>query len=94
VVSDGSSVRARVVVHGVVQGVFFRDSCRREAQARGVTGWVRNNHDGSVEAVFEGHSTDVEALVGWMRQGPRHAHVESVDVTQEPAEGLTGFRIR
>ena len=87
-------VRARVVVSGVVQGVFFRGTCRREALNRGLVGWVRNNPDGSVEAVFEGPQAGVDAIIGWMRQGPRHAHVETADVTMEPPEGLYGFQIR
>ena len=91
--SDPPPARARVVAAGVVQGVFFRGSCRREALNRGVVGWVRNNPDGSVEAVFEGAEPDVEALVGWMRQGPRLARVEVADVTVEQPEGLSGFRI-
>jgi acylphosphatase len=93
-VSAELSVRARVVVTGVVQGVFFRGTCRRQALNRQVAGWVRNNPDGSVEAVFEGPEADVDALVGWMRQGPRNAHVETVDVTTEATEGLSGFWIR
>jgi acylphosphatase len=87
-------VRARVVVTGVVQGVFFRGTCRREALNRGLVGWVRNNPDGSVEAVFEGAQPGVDEIVGWMRRGPRHAQVEATDVTMEPPEGLSGFRIR
>ena len=86
-------VRARVVVTGVVQGVFFRGTCRREALNHGLAGWVSNRPDGSVEAVFEGPRSDVDALVRWMRQGPRLAHVETADVTFEPPEGLSGFRI-
>lgn len=85
--------RARVVVTGVVQGVFFRGTCRREALNHGLVGWVRNKPDGSVEAVFEGPGAEVDALVRWMRQGPRHAHVETVEVTMEEPEGLSGFRI-
>jgi acylphosphatase len=81
------------VVWGVVQGVFFRGTCRRQALNHGLTGWVRNNPDGSVEAVFEGSSPDVEALIAWMRQGPRHAQVETTDVTMEEPEGLSGFGI-
>jgi acylphosphatase len=94
VTTGGGSVRSRVVVSGQVQGVFFRHSCRREAQDRDVAGWVRNNPDGTVEAVFEGEPSAVDALVAWMRQGPRHANVASTELTQEPAEGLDGFRIR
>ena len=55
--------RVRVVVHGHVQGVFFRDSVRRTARERGVAGWVRNRRDGTVEAVFEGEPDAVEAIV-------------------------------
>ena len=91
--STSAPVRARVVVTGVVQGVFFRGTCRREALNRGVVGWVRNRPDGSVEAVFEGRRADVDALVRWMRQGPRLAQVETAEVTFEPPEGLAGFRI-
>jgi acylphosphatase len=86
--------RSRVVVHGYVQGVFFRDSCRREANARGVAGWITNRPDGAVEAVFEGDPDDVAALVEFCRRGPRGADVASVDETSEDPEGLTGFRIR
>jgi acylphosphatase len=87
-------VRRRVVVHGNVQGVFFRDSCRREAETRGVAGWVTNRSDGAVEAVFEGDADAVEALVNWCRQGPRGADVSSVDVEPEDPEGLSGFSVR
>ncbi len=85
--------RKRVIVHGRVQGVFFRDTTRRMAESRGVAGWVRNNSDGSVEAVFEGPEEPVDALVRFAREGPRGAVVESVDVRVEEPEGLTGFRI-
>ena len=68
-------IRRRVVVHGRVQGVFFRDSCRREAQARGVAGWITNRPDGAVEAVFEGEPDAVGALVDFCRRGPRGAEV-------------------
>ena len=88
------STRRRVVVRGNVQGVFFRDSCRREASSRGVSGWVTNRPDGAVEAVFEGDADAVQALVDWCAQGPRGAHVASVDETTEEPEGLSGFEIR
>jgi len=88
------AVRRRVVVHGHVQGVFFRDSCRREATSRGVAGWVTNRPDGAVEAVFEGEAGAVEALVGWCRHGPRGADVDSVEDTAEEPEGLSGFDVR
>ncbi len=83
-----------MVVHGSVQGVFFRDSCRREAESRGVAGWVSNRRDGAVEAVFEGDPDAVGALVDWCARGPRGADVESVDDRSEEPEGLSGFRIR
>ncbi|GAB1645407.1 acylphosphatase [Krasilnikovia sp. MM14-A1259] len=87
-------VRTRVLVSGVVQGVFFRDTCRRTAVQHGVTGWVRNLPDGRVEAVFEGEPGSVDALVAWARQGPDRAEVTELSAHDEPAEGLTGFEIR
>lgn len=87
-------VRRRVVVRGYVQGVFFRDSCRREASTRGVAGWVTNRPDGAVEAVFEGEPDSVAAMVEWCRHGPRGADVESVEDTSEEPEGLYRFEIR
>ena len=87
-------VRRRVVIRGDVQGVFFRDSARREASARGVSGWVENRGDGAVEAVFEGDESAVAGLVDWCRSGPSRAEVSEVDVTEEEPEGLDGFRVR
>jgi acylphosphatase len=87
-------VRYRVLVSGWVQGVFFRDSCRRVAEEHGVGGWVRNLPDGRVEAVFEGPPDDVRLLVDWARHGPRRAVVNDIAVHPEPPEGLTTFRIR
>ena len=87
-------IRRRVIVQGRVQGVFFRDSLRRHAQSRNVAGWARNRSDGAVEAVFEGRPDDVERLIEFSRTGPRQAEVASVDVRDEPPEGLTGFDIR
>ena len=86
--------RRRVIVRGRVQGVFFRDTTRRMAHSRGVAGWMRNNPDGSVEAVFEGEAEPVESMVRWCREGPRGAVVEEVEVFEEETEGLEGFRIR
>jgi len=86
-------IRRRVVVHGFVQGVFFRDSVRRLAAGAGVCGWVRNTRDGTVEAVFEGEPDAVERVVAFCRQGPRGARVDRVDVIDEPPEGLSGFAI-
>ena len=87
-------VAKRVVVHGSVQGVFFRDTARRKAESRGVSGWVRNCADGSVEALFEGDPEAVEAMVGFAREGPRGARVERVDVSDASPEGGEAFRIR
>jgi acylphosphatase len=87
-------VRYRVLISGRVQGVFFRDTCRRLAEQHGVVGWVRNLPDGRVEAVFEGAADDVRSLVDWARTGPRLAAVEDVAVQSEPPEGLSAFRIK
>jgi acylphosphatase len=83
-----------VIVRGLVQGVFFRDSTRRLAQRHGVAGWVANRADGAVEAVFEGDADAVERLVAFSREGPRGAQVESVELAQEDPEGLSGFAVR
>jgi len=91
--SSGPTRRKRVVIHGKVQGVFFRDTMRRRAEARGVAGWVSNRGDGTVEAALEGRRADIEALLGFCRQGPAKAEVERVDVRDEEPEGLTGFKI-
>lgn len=87
-------IRRRVVVSGWVQGVWFRESCRRQAQALGVAGWVRNNPDGTVEAGLEGDAAAVGALIDWMRVGPRHARVTDVAVTEEPPTGEHAFVVR
>ena len=86
--------RRRVVAHGRVQGVFFRDSTQREAKSAGVSGWVTNRSDGAVEAVFEGEDDAVERLVSFVRRGPGHADVEDVEVHEEEPEGLSGFEVR
>lgn len=87
-------VRRRVVVSGRVQGVWFRDSCRREAVAAGLHGWVRNTADGDVEAVFEGPGDAVDRLVAWCRSGPPRAVVTDVRVIDESPEGDTRFAVR
>jgi acylphosphatase len=74
--------------------VFFRDSVRRRAQSRGVSGWVSNRSDGAVEAVFEGEPDAVESLVEYSREGPRSAEVSDLEVLDEDPEGLTGFEVR
>ncbi len=94
--SDGVEyVRARVRIYGIVQGVFFRSSMRRKAYELGVTGWVMNKMDGSVEAELEGPKEAVEELIKWARVGPPAAVVEKVEVQWLPYEGkYRDFRIR
>ena len=87
-------IRRRAIIHGRVQGVFFRDTTRRRAEARGLAGWVRNRPDGTVEAVFEGDPEAVEAMLAFCREGPRGAGVERVEVGEEEPEGLSGFEVR
>ncbi len=87
-------IRRHVTVRGVVQGVVFRDSCRRQAEELGVSGWVRNRPDGSVEAVFEGEGEAVEAMCDWCRSGPPAARVTDVEITPQPPEQETGFTVR
>lgn len=87
-------IRRRVVVHGEVQGVFFRDSTESEAESAGVAGWVRNRDDGAVEAVFEGPSDAVQRMVDFCRQGPGRADVDDLEVHEEEPEGLDGFSVR
>ncbi|HKF80111.1 MAG TPA: acylphosphatase [Thermoleophilaceae bacterium] len=88
------NLRRRIVVHGRVQGVFFRDTTRRQASSRGVAGWVSNRPDGAVEAVFEGEPDAVRSMVDFVRDGPRGAEVERVEESEEEPEGLSGFEIR
>jgi acylphosphatase len=87
-------VRYRVLISGRVQGVFFRDTCRRLAMENGVTGWVRNLPDGRVEAIFEGSADDVGRLVEWARRGPRLAVVDHVTVEAQRPEGLRAFLVK
>lgn len=86
--------RRRVLVSGRVQGVYYRDTCRRVASGAGVGGWVRNLADGRVEAVFEGPVEAVDHLVAWTRHGPAEASVTAVEVHEETPEGLAVFAIR
>lgn len=86
----GDAARRRVVVRGEVQGVFFRDSTRREAEARGLTGSVTNRPDGAVEAVFEGSEDAVVEMIEFCRSGPSRAQVVDVEVIEEEPEGRGG----
>lgn len=87
-------VRRRLLISGQVQGVFFRDRCRREATAAGVAGWARNLPDGRVEVVAEGEPEAVERLQRWCGQGPPRGEVRSVEAVDEHPEGLSGFATR
>ena len=91
---DVADERIHVRAHGRVQGVFFRDSVRREAARRGVAGWARNCADGTAEAVFEGAADAVAAMVDFVRRGPGHSEVDRIEESREAPEGLTGFSVR
>ena len=88
-------VRAHLVIHGRVQGVFFRGTMQDEADRLGVSGWVRNRPDGTVEAEIEGPRSGVDALIGWAHEGPRGARVTDV-VTEwiAPLGEQHGFVVR
>ena len=84
------AARAHLLVSGRVQGVWFRGSMQEEARRIGVSGWVRNLPDGSVEAEVEGERAAVDALVAWARGGPPGAHVEAVGVDWIAPRGESG----
>lgn len=86
--------RARVLISGRVQGVWFRASCAERARELGLAGWVRNLADGRVEAAFEGEDRDVASMVDWCRTGPPLADVEAVQTIEEAPTGQTGFGLR
>jgi acylphosphatase len=88
------TIRRRVLVSGRVQGVFFRDTCRRVAEAAGVAGWARNLPDGHVEVALEGERDVVQGVIDWCRRGTDWAEVTDVEVIEEEPRGETGFRIR
>jgi acylphosphatase len=79
-------ITKHLIIHGRVQGVGYRDGMRREAQRLGVGGWVRNRHDGTVEAVVHGWRDDVNAMLDWTRHGPPGARVTRMDVTEASGE--------
>jgi len=89
-----SQKRAHVVVRGYVQGVGFRANCARRAEALGVTGWVRNQWDGSVEALFEGDAAAVDRLIDWCRVGPSRSDVTGVEVMDAPSTATPERRFR
>ena len=82
----------RLVIHGRVQGVFFRDSMRQEAQHLKVAGWVRNRSDSTVEAVMQGEPAAVDAIVRWAQRGPQHAQVTRVDIGPDESS-YTSFEV-
>jgi acylphosphatase len=93
--ASGENARVRLKIEGRVQGVFFRATAVREATRRGLTGWVRNCPDGSVELVAEGKKADLEALIAWCRHGPPGAGVTAVEIREEPFRGeFSRFEIR
>jgi len=91
-IRSGSGKTLHLMIHGRVQGVFFRASMQREAQRLSLSGWVRNLGDGAVEAVVQGESDAVDAMVDWARQGPQHAQVDRVEIEQVAGDFI-GFRI-
>ena len=84
-------IRRRVVIHGRVQGVFFRSTLAHHAEQEGVAGWAENKPDGTVEAVFEGEQNAVDRLIEVANEGPPAARVERVETAEEEPEGLRGF---
>ena len=84
-----------VVISGRVQGVWFRTSTKQKAEQLGLTGWVRNTSDGSVEAIFEGDEKRIKDMLEWCHRGPPLAKVSNVEVkNQEPTNGFDGFSIK
>ena len=79
--------RLHMIIHGRVQGVFYRTSTEEKARALGLTGWVSNLRDGTVEVMAEGSEEKLQALLQWCNQGPEHAHVTSVDEEWSEATG-------
>ena len=88
------TVARRLSAHGRVQGVWFRESMRREAEALGVTGWVRNRRDGSVEAVVQGTREAVEAITAWARRGPESAEVSRLEIEETEPGAFDRFEKR
>ena len=87
--------RVHVIIHGFVQGVFFRYSTRERAAALRLKGWVKNNFNGTVEAVFEGSKGDVETIINWCRRGPSGSRVDRVDLSwDEPTGEFDSFKIK
>jgi acylphosphatase len=92
--SDDRLVARRAIVRGRVQGVFFRDSTRAEAERRGVAGWVANRRDGAVEAHLEGAANAVQLLIDFCSSGPARARVEAIEVSEIAPRGFSCFQVR
>lgn len=91
--TGSENARVHLRIYGQVQGVFFRASTEAEARRLGLTGWVRNRPDGSVEALAEGPKAKLEELAAWCRHGPPRAQVDRVEVEWSAASGeFSGFR--
>jgi acylphosphatase len=88
------AIARRLVIHGHVQGVFFRAAMRRVAREAGVAGWACNSAHGTVEAHLEGPPRRVQRVLEFAHQGPERARVERVDVDEAPVQGLAGFEVR
>lgn len=82
-----AKTRAHLIIHGLVQGVFFRDSTRRKANGLGLTGWVRNRPEGTVEIVAEGPEGEMERFISWCHRGPSGADVSRVEEAREDYRG-------
>lgn len=89
----GEPLRVHVRVRGKVQGVWFRESTRQEAERLGVAGWVRNLPNGDVEAILTGPAPQVNALVDWCRHGPPNAQVQDLQVQEQAGPMEVGFRV-
>ena len=92
--SPDRTVRRRVIVHGDVQGVFFRDTTRKWALEHELAGWVRNRDDGTVEVVLEGTADRMDRVLGMLELGPREAKVDRLEVTEEHPTGIDDFAVR
>jgi acylphosphatase len=94
-VNPAEPSRARITIAGRVQGVYFRASACQQAQSLGITGWVRNCSDGSVELLAEGTRDKLDQLIAWCHRGPTGARVSDVSVRwEEPEHGFHGFMIK
>jgi acylphosphatase len=90
---SNDTVACRLIVSGHVQGVFFRDSVRREARRHGVAGWAANRGDGTVEVVLEGPASGVRAVASFCSRGPRGAYVSGVETSEREPQAMSGFQI-